>query len=193
MSRQSRQRDIRPPYRETGRCSWCGTRDLPPRRKTWCSQACVEAYQIRKGGADLRRIVYERDGGICAICGCDADRELRAWKQRNKEIARLADKLAWQSRWNLRHDGRRWGFVDTSTPDGREIRRYTKKLLRRWNPGNWTAGRTSGWDADHIVPVCEDGADLGIANIRTLCIPCHKAETKKLAARRAKRRKQSYE
>lgn len=49
---------------------------------------------------------------------------------------------------------------------------------------------TGGWDADHIVPVCEGGR-TELSNIRTLCKPCHKAETRKLAARRAVRRKES--
>ena len=37
------------------------------------------------------------------------------------------------------------------------------------------------WDADHIIPVKEGGGLCGLENIRTLCIKCHKAETKILA------------
>ena len=37
------------------------------------------------------------------------------------------------------------------------------------------------WDADHIIPVKEGGGQCGLENIRTLCIKCHKTETKKLA------------
>lgn len=40
------------------------------------------------------------------------------------------------------------------------------------------------WQADHIVPVVEGGADLGLKNLRTLCTACHKGETAKLAGRR---------
>jgi 5-methylcytosine-specific restriction enzyme A len=39
------------------------------------------------------------------------------------------------------------------------------------------------WDADHIKPVVEGGGECGLNNYRTLCIPCHKAETRKLRQR----------
>lgn len=48
--------------------------------------------------------------------------------------------------------------------------------------------RKSLWDADHIVPVCEGGGETGLDNFRTLCIWCHRAETRALRARRAKSR-----
>ena len=51
------------------------------------------------------------------------------------------------------------------------------------------AGRSSGWEADHIVPVVEGGGSCGLENIRTLCIPCHRRETAALAGRRAARRR----
>lgn len=39
----------------------------------------------------------------------------------------------------------------------------------------------SDWEADHIVPVVE-GGDSNLENIRTLCIPCHRAATAALRA-----------
>jgi 5-methylcytosine-specific restriction endonuclease McrA len=45
------------------------------------------------------------------------------------------------------------------------------------------------WDADHIVPVVEGGGECGLSNFRTLCIPCHKKETKRLHGRLAVERK----
>jgi len=44
------------------------------------------------------------------------------------------------------------------------------------------------WEADHIIPHSE-GGDCILSNMRTLCVPCHKAETAKLAARKAKERR----
>ncbi len=41
------------------------------------------------------------------------------------------------------------------------------------------------WDADHITPVIEGGGN-GLDNLRTLCIPCHRAETAALRKRLAK-------
>jgi 5-methylcytosine-specific restriction enzyme A len=45
------------------------------------------------------------------------------------------------------------------------------------------------WDADHIIPVKEGGGLCGLENIRTLCIKCHKAETKTLAGKNKKEKK----
>ena len=44
--------------------------------------------------------------------------------------------------------------------------------------------RKTWWDADHIVPIAEGGKNE-LVNLRTLCIRCHKAETRALAARRS--------
>lgn len=47
-------------------------------------------------------------------------------------------------------------------------------------PGRWS---TDWWDADHIIPVIEGGGEMGLENYRTLCIPCHRKETKALRGR----------
>lgn len=36
------------------------------------------------------------------------------------------------------------------------------------------------WHADHILPVSQGGGESGLDNFRTLCIKCHKLETRKL-------------
>lgn len=48
-------------------------------------------------------------------------------------------------------------------------------------------GQAGQWEADHWVPICE-GGDLSPENLRTLCIACHRAETRALSGRRAARR-----
>ena len=45
------------------------------------------------------------------------------------------------------------------------------------------------WQADHVVPVAEGGGSCGLSGYRTLCTACHRAETAKLAARRAAARR----
>jgi len=51
-------------------------------------------------------------------------------------------------------------------------------------------GDLSGpWDCDHVKPVVKGGGSCGLENLRTLCRPCHKRETKLLAARRAEARR----
>ncbi len=47
--------------------------------------------------------------------------------------------------------------------------------------------RRDAWDADHIIPLIEGGTNW-MNNIRTLCLPCHKAQTKTLAGRRKKKK-----
>jgi 5-methylcytosine-specific restriction enzyme A len=50
----------------------------------------------------------------------------------------------------------------------------------------WKTHRSSGfWDADHMEAVVDGGGMKGLDNYRTLCIPCHKKETKKLHLRMA--------
>jgi 5-methylcytosine-specific restriction endonuclease McrA len=44
------------------------------------------------------------------------------------------------------------------------------------------------WHADHILPLAEGGTNA-LANIRTLCVPCRKAETAALARRLAEARR----
>jgi len=56
------------------------------------------------------------------------------------------------------------------------------KLYKEWGV---TKSRKSLWDADHIVPVVEGGGECDLANIRTLCLKCHRAATIELRRRRA--------
>lgn len=53
--------------------------------------------------------------------------------------------------------------------------------------------RQTYWDADHIVPVIKGGGSCGLENYRTLCVPCHRAETARLAADRASERRLAKE
>lgn len=56
-------------------CRECGAPTKPPRR-SWCSDECVKTYRERC--RPVRDLVFERDDGICAICGTDTvDREAR--------------------------------------------------------------------------------------------------------------------
>ncbi len=49
----------------------------------------------------------------------------------------------------------------------------------------FTPQRASWWEADHTHPLSEGGADT-LENLRTLCLPCHRQETKRLRKRLAK-------
>lgn len=140
-------------------CRQCGV-EVPKGRRTFCDDACVEEWSVRNNPTYMRRRVFERDRGICALCGIDAavlGRALAAEWQRVK-LAR--------------------------TRREREERAEFRKRYR------WFFRRTSYWDADHIIPVVEGGGECTLENIRTLCVPCHQRVTKDLARRRASRRRQ---
>lgn len=184
--RMSTKRFTPKPHADKGKCRWCG-KDVPKGRKSWCGQECVNQYLMRSSAAHVRAMIKQRDHGICAICGIDADAEYRKWISSVQEISRMADRLATASRWNLDAAGH---FENTQYPDGKSVRNFREYLKAKYAPGNWTPGRRSGWDADHIVPVSEGGGECDLSNYRTLCHPCHKKVTKELAARLSAKRKE---
>jgi 5-methylcytosine-specific restriction enzyme A len=55
------------------------------------------------------------------------------------------------------------------------------RLLSHW--GLKALNRRTLWDADHIIPVAEGGGECDLANIRTLCLICHREATRQLRAR----------
>jgi hypothetical protein len=57
------------------------------------------------------------------------------------------------------------------------------KLLERW--GLSRISRKTLWDADHIVPVAEGGGECDLENLRTLCLICHREQTRELRKRLA--------
>lgn len=70
---------------------------------------------------------------------------------------------------SLRRDMRRLDFA------------ARRKFLKDW--GLTERSRKSLWDADHIVPVAEGGGQCDLANMRTLCLKCHKEATAELRFR----------
>jgi len=125
-------------------CRWCRN-ETPPKRRTFCSDACVHEWKLRTDPGYLREEVLKRDAGVCAECGIDT-------------VA-------------LRRDMRRLDFA------------ARRKLLKEW--GLRERSRKTLWDADHIVPVAEGGGQCDLANMRTLCLRCHRAATTALRARLA--------
>lgn len=135
-----------------GLCRYCGE-EVPNGRRTWC---CDEHFNIARLECDSgyqRELVFERDHGVCAICGTDT-----------KELKKLMREML------IRDRGNYWGF------QYEELKRAL----------GFNADK-SLWEADHLIPVVEGGADKGLSNLRTLCVICHKRETKKLAKHRAKK------
>lgn len=151
-------------------CTLCH-KEVPVGRRSWCSQECVDKYLIDRDWGFLRRKVFKRDKGVCAICGADTERL-------QSDFRRFRN-------WLKRHDLRKWNFAQVASGP------YYALLLKWCSKRGIPSGRMDSdwWDADHVVPVHEGGKNL-LENIRTLCIPCHKAETDMLKRRIADARKQ---
>lgn len=150
-----------------GRCRGCGN-PVGKGRRSWCSQACVDRALIKLSPSVARHRVHQRDAGVCARCGFDADQAERVLNCVRYDPNRRRD--------DYRERGDASGFLVTL---------WTGRLLA--NP--WSMPHL--WEADHIVPVIEGGGECELENYRTLCIPCHREETKQLAARRAEARRVS--
>lgn len=135
-------------------CRWCERPVKPPKHTLCGDPECVHQYRLRSDAGYLRAVVFERDGGVCALCGLDTA----------KAQGQAAD--CWFA-------GRRAEAEALCDFYG----------VPRWRVlGSW-------WDADHITPVVEGGGECDTANIRTVCIPCHKRVTAELAQRRARLRR----
>jgi 5-methylcytosine-specific restriction endonuclease McrA len=205
------------PVRRSGEterhCRFCGGVVVRP-RLTFCSQACVDQWTLRTRPQDARKAVEKRDHGVCAVCGVDT--------QQLERLARRLDLLAFGA-WRVRDYGiESHPDVDDSElgvrasswhryPSAAKAATWLDWLLHGmlWWFGVWGGGQPGDehpsrlayfrhlWEADHIVPVVEGGGASRdqdpLANLRTLCLRCHRAETRALAARRAKARRQQRE
>ena len=58
------------------------------------------------------------------------------------------------------------------------------KAQMEWGLRPGPGARKSLWDADHIVPVVEGGGECDLANLRTLCLKCHRLMTAQLREKR---------
>ena len=65
----------------------------------------------------------------------------------------------------------------------RLARRKLDYRARREFDRQWGARRQL-WDADHILPVVKGGGECDLANMRTLCLLCHKVVTSQLRQER---------
>ena len=59
--------------RKKRECTWCGS-VVPKGCQTWCSGECVTAFKLRCQPVSASVFVYERDKGICRICGIDVSK-----------------------------------------------------------------------------------------------------------------------
>ncbi len=85
-------------------CRWCGA-EVPPRRFTFCGDACVHEWRLRTDPGYLREQVFLRDRGVCAQCGTDTE-ALRKDKRKLDYRARRQFEKDWGGRrqlWDADH------------------------------------------------------------------------------------------
>jgi len=171
------------PKDENGKplCRWC-REPVGIGRKTFCSAKCVEEAKLRLSGSWVRDMVWERDHGICRACGIDTvqkRREVLAWEKDKANRAPNCSELRFRRSDNS-IDLTLYGAVKSVCAK-----------LRIESVGDWPDPRTrkTFWDADHILEVVNGGGLCGIENYQTLCVPCHKAKTAKLAKDRSEARR----
>jgi 5-methylcytosine-specific restriction endonuclease McrA len=80
-------------------CRRCGA-EVPKGRFTFCSDACVHAWKLRTDPAYLREKVFERDKGVCALCGTDTE-ALRKHKRKLDYGSRRVFERKWGKRRSL--------------------------------------------------------------------------------------------
>lgn len=146
-------------------CKWCGE-VVPKGRIYFCTQECAFEVQIRRDSAFLRAQVKKRDHGVCAECKADTEKIKRVLGHARKSLAEL---LGQDPMWANHY----WFY--------REIKAVVRAI-------GWKEIGTQ-WEADHIVEVTKGGEPY-LHNIQTLCVPCHKAKTKRQHAERARERKE---
>ncbi len=87
-------------------CRWCQL-EVPAGRFTFCSDWCVEEWKLRSNPGHLRERVFERDRGICAVCGLNCVAEFSRIR-RLRGAARLRATSDWgmnsrKSLWDADH------------------------------------------------------------------------------------------
>lgn len=162
-------------------CRRCAT-EVPARRRTFCSAACVHEWRLRSDPGYARRAVERRDRGVCSACGLDTLGLERAFR---RALALLTREPEWTRTHRVGADG------DTVTRFRRRLRRAlrargARPAVRALEALGLSPARPF-WEADHILPVVEGGGLCGLDNLRTLCLPCHRAATRALRTRRATR------
>ena len=179
-------------------CRWCGG-PLPKRRRRWCSEECSHEFAIRSDPGYARLQVAARDHGVCASCGLDMqavaasiNRQVRRHGRKGEWVGRIAValRIAHRSYWASQpRGGDPMRISDARRRMGQE--KYRAWVVReiRYLPG---FSSNALWDMDHITPVCEGGGGCGLDGLQTLCIWCHRRETKKLQGRLARRRADAW-
>lgn len=138
------------------RCRFCG-KPCEGRRTSFCSQACVEEWMIRTDPAHARTKVWERDRGVCGQC--------------RKDTTLTGQKIIQLPIKKMIATCERFSIPLRISPI--QIARHSKAAPRM--EIHIQIGHL--WEAHHKIAVVHGGAQMGLENLETLCIFCHRNET----------------
>ena len=167
-----------------GKCGECGT-SCPGVR--WCTDSCRVRWLIRNRPAYARKEVLRRDRGVCGLCATDC---------RLQELVEGAPVLEDWTPGAVDWLASEWKWIQAPFLYLSEVERRERDLVRSELEDLADARRLDPdfgqhkWEADHIIPVSENGGQCTLDNLRTLCLPCHRKVTELLRwrSRRPERR-----
>ena len=131
---------------------------------------------VRRSPPFARLKVGQRDHGVCALCGVDTRRQQGAYHRLGRAVLRRAGREPFRGRGYSEWRPHAWMGPEVGPVRELAMQKYGIPYGRL---------ETDWWDCDHILPVVEGGGACGLEGLRTLCIPCHQAETAALRARLA--------
>ncbi len=154
------------PSKGKGLCRVCGIA-VRDGGMASCSRNCSDRINLSCSPTTQRYAVQRRDNGVCAKCGCDTAKLNR--------VLRYVSSFLQTMRWVRTHRYERFGEILTQLGIPRS----------RW-PG-------SLWDMAHKRAVCDGGGirpgmtvEAIMGNLETLCLWCHREDTRELAGLRAR-------
>jgi hypothetical protein len=126
-------------------CKFCGD-PLEGRKRTFCSDECAEQFKFRNG-VSLNELVWQRDQGVCSVCGLDTEKLQR-------EVCLLSPSEAKKRAKEL-------GFPNNV------------RELVEFEDGRW---EVSGVEFTRVWwKVVKNGSSLD--HQKTVCIPCFERRT----------------
>ncbi|EUD66314.1 hypothetical protein C922_03230 [Plasmodium inui San Antonio 1] len=129
----------------------------------FCEGKCRMFYFLKKSSKSVRRLIYERDKGVCNICKLDCTNLIRQIK--SQKYFPINEKIDYFiRRYPL--------FIE----DINHLTRILEKPMQ---------GQI--WNVDHILPVFRGGGEASFDNLQTLCTFCHRKKTKDDYKKRVKR------
>ncbi|CRH01088.1 LOW QUALITY PROTEIN: DNA helicase, putative [Plasmodium relictum] len=120
----------------------------------FCEGNCRKEYFLKKNSYSLRRLIFERDKGICNICNLNCTDLIKQIKK--TKYFSINERIDY--------------FIKTN-PLFIENINHLKKILEKPRDGYI-------WQVDHILPVFKGGGEASFDNLQTLCTFCHQKKTK---------------